>query len=511
MDVGSLITVQSTIIAAVLAFGLGTWVYLERRDDPRRIAVGGLLVASALWSFSFALWFASSEARQTDFWMRTLYFIGSLLPAFALLATLAIADVSKPLRAVVLAPNAILFWLAYRSPGITPTTTLVFAAHFTVLTLAAAAVAARRRPDGTTVGRSAGAVAFFAAVFAVLFLIGPDRSSHLLPMATFSLVAAMFGLAATLIHRKFLVDLRLAGIEAFLFLALFVIVANVVVSESAIDFTLRLVILIVLVIVGAFSTRAMVQEVQRLKEIERLQEEVLKMNGRLLEADKWKTRFISFATHQLRTPISGVRSYLELLRAGNFGELGRQQQEVVSTTLDAMTGMRETVETFLSVAKIQMGNLELYRTPSSLGELASRVVKEMMPLATKKGLRLELHDGLGASRVSCDSSKIYHVLVNLIDNAIKYTESGGVNVVLSGKRGSVEVRVADSGVGMGEREIKTLFKQFSRGAEGIRLDASGSGLGLFLAKKIVEAHDGEIFVESPGRGKGSTFGFRIPF
>jgi signal transduction histidine kinase len=205
-----------------------------------------------------------------------------------------------------------------------------------------------------------------------------------------------------------------------------------------------------------------------------------------------------------------VRAYLEVLLSGDLGTLNDRQMEALGDSHGALVRMYETVETFLDVAKIQMGKLELFMSESDLGELAGRVVAEMGPLAEKKGVSLVLESRPGAYVLDFDSGKIYHVLLNLIDNAIKYTEKGKIAVRLSREKDSVVVRVKDTGIGMSDADIRLLFTQFSRGAEGIRLDPSGSGLGLFLARKIVEAHGGRILVDSPGKGRGSMVGFRLP-
>lgn len=524
MDLASTATIHVIILAAVLTFGLATWVYFEKRGDPRHVTFAGLLMVVAIWAFSFVLWLIAVESRQADFWLRTLFFVASLLSPLAFISARAYYDAKMPqvpVQVAVLLPNLALFWVAFVTPLLAVTGSAVvsevgrnvFAAHFIVTSMAVAVYVYRRHetaPTNGTIGMITGTAAFFLSVAVILFFADLTKGSTSLLTGMVVLIVSMFGVAATLIHRRFAVDIRLVGIELFILMALLVIIMNIVVSESVLDFTVRLVILIVLAFVGALSTKNMVQEVHRLREIEDLQAQVMLMNGRLIEADKMKTRFVSFATHQLRAPIGGVRSYLEMLLDSDFGELTEKQKNVVAEVHEAMMRMNETVEMFLNVAKIQMGKLELYKAPAKLDDLAVKVVTEMCPLAVKKGLVLTSDAKKDLPAVHCDSGKVYHVLLNLIDNAIKYTDQGKVAVKVSSEKENVVVRVKDTGGGMTRAEIKALFKQFSRGAEGIKIDPSGSGLGLFLARQIVEAHGGEVFVESPGKGKGSTFGFRLP-
>jgi signal transduction histidine kinase len=138
------------------------------------------------------------------------------------------------------------------------------------------------------------------------------------------------------------------------------------------------------------------------------------------------------------------------------------------------------------------------------------VVTELRPAAKARGLVLDLQSPEKVPTVPADSDKIRDVLVNLTDNAIKYTEKGSVTVRVSARPTEVEVAVEDTGMGLSADEIKALFAKFSRGERVKIKESQGSGLGLFIAKKIIEAHSGKIGVTSPGPGKGTTFSFTLP-
>jgi signal transduction histidine kinase len=268
--------------------------------------------------------------------------------------------------------------------------------------------------------------------------------------------------------------------------------------------------LVILVLYAAMTTRTFLQEVHRAQRVEVMSEQTLKLNKELMEADRLKTRFVSLASHQLRSPISGVRTYLTMFSQDAFGQVNDKQKKVLATNIEALGRLEETVETFLDAAKIQLGKLELFKTEGNVQTLVTRAVSELDPLAKKRGLVLTMEVAEALPPVSCDEGKIMHVLVNLIDNAIKYTKQGGVTVFAAKDGKDVLLKIQDTGVGLDPDDRSRIFEVFSRGMEAVRLDTGGSGLGLYIVKNILDAHGAPITVESEGRGKGSTFSFRLP-
>ncbi len=249
----------------------------------------------------------------------------------------------------------------------------------------------------------------------------------------------------------------------------------------------------------------------------RVYDELEKLNGRLNEAnhylqqlDKAKSEFLSIASHQLRTPTTGIKGFLSMMLEGDYGQVTKEQREVLQTVYDSTNRLIRLVNVFLNVSRIESGRLQLARSDIDLAQLAKVVVTELRPAAKARGLTLELQAPEHVATVPADSDKIRDVLVNLADNAIKYTEHGSVTVRVAAHPAEVEVAVSDTGMGLSADEIKALFAKFSRGERVKIKESQGSGLGLFIAKKIIEAHAGKIWVTSPGPGKGTTFYFTLP-
>ncbi len=230
-------------------------------------------------------------------------------------------------------------------------------------------------------------------------------------------------------------------------------------------------------------------------------------NEKLKSLDKLKTEFLSLAAHQLRSPLTAIRGYTSMLIEGSFGEVGEKQKEAINRVFESSTHLSKVVEDLLNVSKIEAGGMKYEMAPFDVEKAAHDLATDLLITAQKKGLALTFTtDNKQPYTVNGDMEKIRQVFLNIIDNAIKYTEKGTIAVALSKDttRGMIRLAVTDSGMGISAEEKEKLFQKFSRGAGG-KTNTGGSGLGLYLAKQIAEAHGGHISIDSPGVGLGSTF------
>ncbi|MFH2062582.1 MAG: ATP-binding protein [bacterium] len=518
-----------SLTVVLLLVGFGTWVGVDSRNNHRNLAFSGIIITVALWLMSFAFWRLPTLAGQSVFWFRSLYFVGSLIPVFYYLFSLAYLLDRKLPRLVwplALLPNLAIGWFAFFSdalvrqegrsfwlqgPGLT-----LFALHFALFVIASLGImiySARIKKNADPkelLPVIAGAVFAFHAVFGVLFSSYMARDADYL-LTVLALVGGVLVMVPFIIQRKLLVDLRLVGVELLIMIALFVFISDMVVSsETIFDFGFRLAILVMLLVYGAMTTRIFVHEIRQQRRNEVMQEQVIVMNRRLMEADRFKTKFVSLVAEQLHSPMTSLRSYAELALRDEFGKVPPRLREILQSnieTLDRITGMTKA---FLDVGRIGSGEVGIFKSDTDLGALVARLVAEAEPLAEHKGLTLRTLVAPNLPPVSCDSGAIYHALMNLVDNAIKYTERGEVIVSVSVSDGQVDVRVTDTGIGMTDDELRSVLRTLERGMSAVKLESRGEGLGIFIAKQIVEAHGGRMVVESPGRDSGSTFGFSFP-
>jgi len=247
------------------------------------------------------------------------------------------------------------------------------------------------------------------------------------------------------------------------------------------------------------------------KEVDSQTKELRDANLRLQQLDKAKSEFISLASHQLRTPLTIIKGYISMMLEGSWGEMASKQREQLDKVYISNERLIKLVEDLLTVSRIESGRLDFNWELVPLEEMVENVVKEFGQIANKKKLYLKfIKPKKRLSKIKIDSLKIRQVVQNLIDNALHYTEEGGATVRLEQKQNKMIFSIQDTGIGVSSKEQVVLFEKFSRGREVGKLHTEGVGLGLYLGAKMVEAHQGKIWVESEGRDKGSTFFFSLP-
>jgi signal transduction histidine kinase len=255
-----------------------------------------------------------------------------------------------------------------------------------------------------------------------------------------------------------------------------------------------------------------IQFVKNIFILEHLTENLAVANEKLKSLDKLKSEFVSLASHQLRSPLTVIKGYASTLTDGIVGELSDKQKEIVRHIYAAAQGLASVVEDFLNVTKIEQGGMKYVFAPTDLKSTFLDLVSDMKIAAEDRHLTFTSEiDGSQSFMASADGTKIKQVYLNLIDNSIKYTKEGFVKVKLvrDEEHKTIIFSVSDSGVGISPETKEKLFTKFGRG-EGAVLNGGGSGLGLYLAHEIIEAHKGYIFIDSEGLGKGSTFSVTLP-
>lgn len=244
-------------------------------------------------------------------------------------------------------------------------------------------------------------------------------------------------------------------------------------------------------------------------DIKKLNEELQRDKTQLEQLNHFKTHLLALTSHQLKTPLGIIRGYTALLRDGSYGEMDERAKEVVAKIELAAEDLVNLVDNVIDLRKVEEGRIEYQMENIDFVKVARQAAEELSHMATSKGLNLALEAPEKEIRVYGDEQKLRHVMQNLIDNAVKYTEKGFVRVTVEEKENDVVFSVTDSGIGIPAEAQPFLFEEFIRD-ERVKKEFRGSGLGLHIAKVFVEAHHGRVWVESEGEGKGSRFSISIP-
>ncbi len=234
-------------------------------------------------------------------------------------------------------------------------------------------------------------------------------------------------------------------------------------------------------------------------------------NDQLRKLDNAKTEFISIASHQLRTPLTAVKGFVSLLLEGSYGKLSKEIKSTLNKVYLSNERLIQLVEDLLNVSKIEAGRMDYQFEKTQLIDVCRELFDTFIIRAKERRLKLELKiSSKKIPEVMTDRNKIREVISNLIDNAIKYTLKGGVIVKITSSNNRVQIAIIDTGIGVPAEETPYLFQKFSRGKDISRLNTGGTGLGLHVGKKIMEALHGKIWLESAGTNKGSTFFIEVP-
>jgi len=228
--------------------------------------------------------------------------------------------------------------------------------------------------------------------------------------------------------------------------------------------------------------------------------------------ERLKTEFVSIAAHQLRTPLSAIKWTLSMLAGGEVGKITNDQKELLDKTYRSNERMIGLVNDLLNTARIEEGKFLAKLIKHDFIKIVNEIVIPFGKEVEKKGLLFEYQKPAEAApSVEVDAEKISLAIQNILDNSLHYTKTGGIKVSLTFDKQPNEflLTVADSGMGISQKEQLRIFSKFFRASSAVKMETEGSGLGLFIAKNIVEAHGGKIWFESE-EGKGTTLYFTLP-
>lgn len=235
-----------------------------------------------------------------------------------------------------------------------------------------------------------------------------------------------------------------------------------------------------------------------------------KQNERLLALNRSKDEFISIASHQLRTPATGVKQYLGMLLDDMFGEMTEAQRDILTRAYESNERQLRIISDLLKVAQLDAGEVLLHPVTADLNEIVHYIIQDIASTFKERNQSLEFRRLKGGAFAYVDVEAIRMVLENIIENASKYSRQNTKVIVAIKKVGDfIEIRVSDEGVGIKSADRYRLFERFSRIENPLSTKVGGTGLGLYWSKRVVDLHGGEI-VHRPNKPKGSIFVVSLP-
>ena len=229
------------------------------------------------------------------------------------------------------------------------------------------------------------------------------------------------------------------------------------------------------------------------------------------EVDRMKSEFISLASHQLRTPLSAIKTYTHMLAEGYMGPLNSAQKKSLNTIINASNRMNELISTLLNITRIESGTIAVTAKMVHIDAIIEEILPELLIMAEARHTTITLESTNAVrNRIKTDPLIVKEIITNLVGNAIKYTPEGGtINIIVQARRDDILVEVRDSGWGIPIHAQDQIFSKFFRGQNIVKRETNGTGLGLYLVKGLIDVLGGKIWFTSD-ETNGTTFFFTLP-
>jgi len=522
------------VVPFALSFIISWLALIIHRKSREHFAFIMFVISVGLWSFTLGMFYTADTPALIEFWGRMVYVAGTFIASFFYNFTL------------VFSQGKINTWRYILT--FVPAVFLAYIYLFTDLFVATALSIGAAR--GYIYGN---ARPVFDIFFDLYFLAGfltlwKGYHSHLDPekkrQYIFFLNGTMLGTllaASTNIFFQFLIifeylwagpigagiwvailtygilryrilNLQIIATQFFISVMWLLLVINVFIFNNRLEFLFNILILFLALVFGYLLIQSVMKTVEQKEELQLLNNRLAQANKELHELDRVKSEFISIASHQLRTPLTSIKGYLSMALEGMFGQLSLGLQEKLSRAYAINERLIRLVNDLLDVSKIEQGRIEYKFEDIDFVSFLRKIAGDFEVIIREQNLRFIIDIPPSLPPVYGDEQKLYHVFGNLLDNAMHYTTSGSITLraELKPEDKILRVSVKDTGIGLEPEDMSRLFTKFSRGHIGSHIHTEGAGLGLFVAKRIVEDHGGKIWAESEGRGKGSTFFVELP-
>jgi len=511
------------LVNAIGSIFLGLFVYLKNKKELLNKTFGLMCLSIVLWSFPYYLWQISNTAESALFWSRALMVGAIFIPVTYLHFVFVFLNLhqNKKLFLILSYTIASIFLILNFTPlfvkNVAPELSFpywpkpgIFYHPFLVMFFSYIVYGCYLlfKTYKKTTGIWKLQIKYVLAASLIGF-IGGSTNYFLwygIPIPPVGNVLVIFYpvLTTYAITKHHLFEIRVILTEILVVATGLTLLVQALTTEVLLLRILGIALVLLFSIFGYSLIKSVIKEIELRGKLERAYEELKKL-------DVAKTEFIAITSHQLRTPLTAIKGYASMILEKFYGEVPERVKKPLENIFVSNERLIKLVNDILSVSKIETKKMEVKFEKASLEEIISTVIDELKIKAQKKNLYLIFEKPTPPlPEILIDKEKIRQVILNVIDNAIRYTEKGGAKVESKRKNSEVQIKVSDTGVGLAKGEIDMLFESFARGRAGYQFWTEGAGLGLYIARKFLEMHDGKIWAESEGKGKGSTFYIELP-
>jgi len=513
----------SALINTIASIFLGFFIYFQDRRKLIHKTFALFCLAVAIWSYGYFMWQISTSAQTALFWLHILMTGAIFIPLFYIHFLLAFLDKIKEKKKILIFGYIILsfFFLLNFSPwfisGVKPKLDFAFWPNAGILFhpflviwffYVIYAIYLLIKEYGKAAGVKKIQIQYILMGTIIGYLGGATNyplwyGIPILPIGNWT-AAVYLSIVAYAITRYRFMNIKVVLTELLVVVIGFVLLVEAIIPENLTEFLFRGGLFLFFCIIGYLLIKSVMLEIRRRTELQRLYQEVNKLS-------KAKSEFISIASHQLRTPLTAIKGYISMVIEGAYGKLSEKQARPMENVYQSNERLIKLVNDLLNLSRLEAGKIEFKPEPILLENIISNIVEELKINAEKKGLYIKmLKPPASLPKLMIDRDKLRQVILNIIDNAIKYTQAGGITIALKQLDSWARITISDTGEGITKEEMGGLFQTFTRAGAGANLNSEGAGIGLYVAKKFVEMHKGKIWAESKGRGKGSTFYIELP-
>ncbi|MFH1656620.1 MAG: ATP-binding protein [Candidatus Nealsonbacteria bacterium] len=529
----------SGLINGLVVLGVGIFVITHNWRNRINQLYFLLVVAITTWSLGYWQWLSAEDSTSALFWIRIFSIGSTLIPVFYFHWVVSLLGLNSreknAIRLVYFATSLFLlfsfsdlfvkgvsqksYFSFWPEPGILYHfyiffTYVLIVGYSFVLLLKSYKEALKEKKVQIIYIFVGSAIAFSGGL--TNFLLWYNIPVP--PYGNF-LVAVYPFLFAYAILKHHLFNVRVIATELLVFLIWIFLLIRTVLSETYQDLLINGGLLLAVIIVGILLIRSVLKQVRLREKLEILTKKVerayqieKKARKALQRLDESKSQFIMATQHHLRTPLTSMIGYVDLILTGVYGKVPEKLKQPILKFNISTKRLVRIVNELLDISQFEMGKKVVLLEPNiDVGLILDEAFQELKFTAKNKSVNLKLEKPKNLVKIKIDVEKFKVALFNLIDNAIKYTDKGGEVSIRAEVNSKLRIIIKDTGMGMDGEQIKNLFKRaFERGKEAKKVFATGRGIGLFISFKIIEAHDGRVWAESEGKGKGSSFFIELP-